>query len=184
MTATRATEVLMDEHRGIERMLSAMERALPRLEAGDAAPVPVFVQGVDFLRHFADQCHHHKEEKVLFPLLAQKGVPVEGGPVGVMLHEHEQGRSYIRGMDEAIHRFQTGEASALKDLATAARGYIDLLRAHIQKEDNVLFQIANRLLTSEEQRNLIETFDRVEAEVMGPGTHERYHQMLDKLDVE
>jgi len=174
----------MDEHRGIERMLKAMEKALPRLEGGDGSTVPLFVQGVDFLRHFADQCHHHKEEKVLFPLLAEKGVPVEGGPVGVMLHEHEQGRRYIRIMDEAIQRYQAGDAAALKDLATAARGYIDLLRVHIQKEDNVLFQMANRLLSPEEQRDLVKTFDQVETEVIGPGTHERYHQMLDSLDVE
>ena len=184
MAAERATQVLMDEHRGIEKMLTAMEQSLPRLEAGDGSVVPLFEQGVDFLSHFADQCHHHKEEKVLFPLLAKKGIPVEGGPVGVMLHEHEQGRGYIRGMKEAIERYRSGDASALRDLAAAAGGYIALLRTHIFKEDNVLFQMADRILSPEEQGKLIETFDQVETEVMGVGTHERYHKMLASLDAE
>ncbi len=56
-----ATQTLMDEHRGIERMLTAMEARLPQLDAGDGSVVPVFEQGVDFLRNFADRCHHHKE---------------------------------------------------------------------------------------------------------------------------
>ncbi len=179
----KATEVLMSEHRGIERMLAALEREVPKLEAGDGTPLPVFVQGVDFLRGFADRCHHHKEEQLLFPTLASKGVPTEGGPIAVMLGEHEQGRGYIRAMGAAIERYEAGDRGALKDLAAAARGYVELLRAHIWKEDNVLFQIANQALTTEEQQSLAEDFERVEVEVMGVGTHERYHQMLDSLAV-
>lgn len=179
----KATEILMSEHRGIERMLAALERDVPKLEAGDASVVPVFVQGVDFLRGFADRCHHHKEEQHLFPALKAKGVPVEGGPIAVMLQEHDQGRAYIRAMGAAIARYQAGEQAALKDLAAAASGYVQLLRAHIWKEDNVLFQIADQALGAEEQQSLAETFDRVEVEVMGVGTHERYHKMLDSLAV-
>ena len=177
----KATEVLMAEHRGIERMLAALERDLGRLEAGDAAPVPLFAQGVDFLRNFADGCHHHKEEKLLFPALAAHGVPVEGGPIGVMLHEHDLGRGHIRAMADALPRAEAGDAAALRDLATAARAYIQLLRDHIQKEDQVLFQMADRTLSADEQERMAVEFDRVEDEVIGPGVHERYHQMLDQL---
>jgi hemerythrin-like domain-containing protein len=143
--------------------------------------VPVFVQGVDFLRGFADRCHHHKEEQLLFPALAEKGVPTEGGPIAVMLHEHDQGRAHIRAMGAALERYQAGDRKAVQDLAAAATGYTQLLRAHIWKEDNVLFQMANQALSAEEQQALAAEFDRVELEVMGAGTHERYHQMLDSL---
>ena len=116
-----ATQVLMDEHQGIERMLAAMEAQIPRLEAGDGGAVPLFEQGVDFLRNFADRCHHHKEELLLFPLLVERGVPSQGGPVGVMLAEHETGRAEIRAMDEAIRRYHAGDGAALADLAGASR---------------------------------------------------------------
>ncbi len=176
-----ATQVLMDEHRGIERMLAAMEAKLPRLEAGDGSVVPLFEQGVDFLRNFADHCHHHKEELLLFPKLAERGVPNQGGPIGVMLGEHETGRAEIRAMDAAIGRYRAGENGALADLAGAARRYIALLRQHIAKEDQVLFQMADQVLSADDQAQLAAGFDRVEQDVMGPGTHERYHRMLDSL---
>ncbi len=176
-----ATQVLMDEHRGIERMLAAMERDLPRLEAGDGSVVPLFEQGVDFLRNFADRCHHHKEELLLFPKLIERGVPNKGGPIGVMLGEHETGRAEIRAMDEAIRQYRAGDRSALADLAGAARRYTTLLRQHIAKEDQILFRMADQVLSPEEQAQLTADFDRVENDVMGPGTHERYHRMLDSL---
>lgn len=179
----KATEILKDEHRGIEKMLAALERGIPRLEAGDHSPIPTFEQGVDFLRGFADRCHHHKEEQILFPALAEKGVPVDGGPIGCMLDEHVQGRAYIQAMATAIERHGGGDPGALRDLAAAARGYTQLLRAHIQKEDMVLFRVADQVLGDEAQRAMAGEFDRVEEEVMGVGTHERYHRMLDTLDV-
>jgi hemerythrin-like domain-containing protein/Uri superfamily endonuclease len=178
----QATEVLMSEHRGIERMLAAMERNLGKLESGDTSAVRLFEQAVDFLRVFADHCHHHKEEQQLFPALAAHGIPVEGGPVGVMLHEHEVGRGHIREMAIALAGAKAGDPASLHDLTTAARAYIDLLRDHIAKEDNVLFRMADRALGPDEQQRLVAEFDRIEAEEMGPGVHERYHAMLDELD--
>ena len=176
-----ATQVLMDEHRGIERMLAAMEAQAPRLEAGEGGPVTLFEQGVDFLRNFADRCHHHKEELLLFPLLVERGVPSRGGPIGVLLAEHEMGRAEIRAMDEAIRRYRAGEVSALDELAASARRYVALLRQHIRKEDEVLFRMADDVLSSDDQARLAADFDRVEQDVMGPGTHERYHKMLDSI---
>jgi hemerythrin-like domain-containing protein len=171
----------MDEHRGIERMLSAMEREAPRLEAGDGSVVAMFESGVDFLRNFADRCHHHKEEQLLFPALEARGVAREGGPIGVLLDDHVKGRAEIRAMDSAISRYRDGDATALRDLAAASRRYVDLLRQHILEEDEVLFVAADRLLSPEEKLRLVAEFDRVEEEVIGAGTHERYHRMLDSL---
>ena len=56
-----------------------------------------------------------------------------------------------------------------------------LLRAHIDQEDNVVYPIADQILTAEDQRDLGEAFDRVEAEEMGLGVHERYHTMAHEL---
>ena len=78
-----ATQVLMDEHRGIELMLAALEREAPSLESGTGAAVELYETGVDCLRNFADRCHHYKEEQLLFPLLIDRGIPSAGGPIGV-----------------------------------------------------------------------------------------------------
>lgn len=177
-----ASEVLRSEHRGIERMLRVLELEAGRLEAGEEPQVETLEQAVDFLRNFADRCHHTKEEVELFPAMARAGVPVEGGPIGVMLEEHRQGRDYIRSMTEALGAYRVGDRAATAPLAAAIRGYVTLLAGHIWKEDHVLFAMADRVLSPSVQAELMARFDRIEEEHMGPGVHERYHEMLDELD--
>ena len=122
---------------------------------------------VAFFRDFADRCHHGKEEAHLFPALEAKGFPRQGGPTGVMLHEHEQGRAHVRGMAEDIDAAAAGDAAALRQFIEHAEGYISLLREHIYKEDHVLFQLADRTLSEADQQALSAAFGQVEAEEMG-----------------
>lgn len=179
----RASDVLRSEHRGIERMLRIVETASDRVESGQQVPAAVFRSAVDFIRGFADACHHAKEEGRLFPLLEERGIPRQG-PIGVMLSEHEEGRGYVRGMAGVIEGFERGDAVAVRSLIENARGYTGLLRQHIMKEDNVLFPMGDRVLTSEDQQQLVEEFEEIERKEMGEGVHERYHAVLDELERE
>jgi len=178
----KASDILRNEHRAVERVLKVLRRGADRLDAGEQVSPDVFEDSLDFLRNFADRCHHGKEETALFPALEKAGVPVEHGPIGVMLAEHEEGRGYIRAMADALEGYRRGDPGARRALAENARAYADLLAQHIQKEDNVLFHMADRALPQAEQDRLIAQFDRIEEERMGSGVHERYHQMLDRLD--
>ncbi len=178
----KASDVLMNEHRAVERVLKVLERSADRLDAQEAVPAQIFEDSLDFLRNFADRCHHGKEESALFPAMAKAGIPVERGPIGVMLAEHEEGRRYIRAMVEALGAYRQGDETARQRLAVNARGYAALLAQHIQKEDGILFPMADRVLSEAEQRELVAQFDRIEAEHIGPGVHEHYHQMIDELD--
>ena len=179
-----ATNDLRTEHRAIERMLAVLEAAAQRLERGERVRPEVFRQAVDFVRNFADRCHHGKEEQNLFPRLEARGVPRQGGPIGVLLFEHDQGRAYVGTIAAAIDAYEADGQSAAPVIAENARGYVDLLRQHIAKEDNVLFPMADRVLTAADQAELEQSFERIETEVMGPGVHERYHRLLDDLERE
>jgi hemerythrin-like domain-containing protein len=178
------TETLKEEHRAIERMLAVLEIAAGRLSEGERVRPGLFQEAVDFVRNFADKCHHGKEETNLFPRLEERGVPKEGGPIGVMLHEHDLGREHIRAMDGAISAYEGDDKTAARVIVENARGYIELLQQHIRKEEDVLFPMADRILSAEDQRELEQRFEQVEQEVMGPGVHERYHQLLDRMEKE
>lgn len=180
----RATEVLTEEHRTIERMLTVLETAAQQLKAGERVPARLFREAVDFVRNFADKCHHGKEEANLFPRLEERGVPKEGGPLGVMLEEHDMGREYIGAIDDAIGAYEAGDEAAASVIEENVRAFTHLLRHHIWKEENVLFPMANEVLSADDQRELEERFQQVEAEVMGPGAHERYHELLDRAEKE
>ena len=167
----KATALLSDEHRVIERVLAALEKLT---EKPALASLDSWKKALDFIRHFADQCHHIKEEKVLFPALEEHGIPSDGGPVGMMLLEHEEGRSYVRAMAAAIVLLEAKNSAATESLFSSARAYIRLLREHIQKEDEILFRMADEVIPADEQKKLLAAFAQHEAEEMGAGVHEKY----------
>ena len=179
-----ATDILMAEHRVIERLLAVLHTAAERLEQGQPVRPGFFVDASDFIKGFADGCHHRKEEGVLFPAMNESGVPAQGGPIGTMLAEHELGRRYTREMRAAAERWQAGDASARPAAAQNALGYVALLRVHIQKEDRILFPLAARTIPAGRQERLAEEFERIEHEETGEGIHEKYLALADKLTTE
>lgn len=180
----KATDILMEEHNVIKRVLNALDVAAGRVEQGQTVRPGFFIDAADFIRGFADGCHHKKEEGVLFQAMAAHGVPSENGPIGVMLAEHEQGRAYTRAMREAAQRLQTGDESARSILAGSARNYVTLLRQHIHKEDAILFPMANQVIPLDQQDQVAEGFERVEHEETGAGIHEKYLALAERLTAE
>ncbi len=180
----KATDILMEEHRVIERVLNSLETAAERLEQGLAVHPDFFIQATEFIKGFADGCHHKKEEGVLFPTMVAHGMPSQGGPIAVMLMEHEQGRAYTRTMRAAAQRLLDGETTAREELIRSVRAYIDLLRQHIAKEDGVLFPMANQVIPLEHQDQVALDFDKVEHEETGEGIHEKYLALAQALERE
>jgi hemerythrin-like domain-containing protein len=180
----QATDILMEEHRVIERLLDALQGAAEAAEQGHPVRPGFFIESADFIRGFADGCHHRKEEGVLFVAMSESGVPVEGGPIGVMLAEHELGRRYTREMRAAAEQWQSGEEAARRPTAANALDYVALLRQHILKEDRMLFPMAAQAIPADRQEILAEEFERVEHEETGEGIHEKYLAQADKLTAE
>lgn len=170
-----ATDILKHEHQVILLVLDGAERTAA---AGDCMDLDLVAQMVDFFRNFADRCHHAKEEGYLFPLLIERGLPRDEGPVHVMLTEHDQGRAHVRAIAAEVE--QPTEADK-QVIAAHLAEYVALLRAHIGKEDNVLFPLADQLLSVTEQETLHADFERVEEEELGAGVHEKYHQLAHEL---
>ncbi|HCA47068.1 MAG TPA: hemerythrin [Armatimonadetes bacterium] len=175
------TSTLRHEHEIILLVLNGIERGAGSLRATLLDDPDWLDTIVDFVRNFADRCHHGKEERHLFPRLEERGIPGAGGPIGVMLQEHEQGRAFIRSVAGAAPEARAGDTEAMDIASEALLAYVSLLRSHIAKENDVLFMMAERVLTPEDQTELGAAFDRVEADEMGEGTHERYHELAHQL---
>jgi hemerythrin-like domain-containing protein len=151
---TSPTDVLREEHRVILRALALLEAAAGRLARTEALPDGWWDRLIGWLRAFADLNHHAKEERYLFPALVKAGVPSEGGPVAVMLGEHVEGRAFIQAM----------QADRVSRRVDAARRYTQLLRDHIDKENGVLFPLAEAVLEERAQQALAREFETLEAE--------------------
>jgi hemerythrin-like domain-containing protein len=171
-----ATQQLREEHEGILVVLDVLEHLGREVALGRPVETADLARILDFLRTFADRCHHGKEEDLLFPALEVAGLPSQGGPIGVMLAEHTEGRAHIRGMADALARHPVGTAFADHALA-----YVRLLRAHIDKENGVLFMMTERMLPATVHAALIDAFAHVEVDKIGPGVHEQYHALIEEL---
>jgi hemerythrin-like domain-containing protein len=173
---SKATADLMNEHEAILSAIQILERMVAATEKTASVETKDIHEFIEFLKEFADKCHHGKEEGFLFPAMVGAGVPDKGGPIGVMLAEHAQGRKLIRDMEESI-----SPAVDRIMFAQAARDYTHLMRNHIQKENTVLFPMADRMLSETQLENLYAGFEEHEEKVIGQGRHEELHAMLKGL---
>jgi hemerythrin-like domain-containing protein len=180
----QATDILMEEHEVILRVIGALAIETDRLAAGQDVRPGFFLDAADFIKGFADGCHHKKEEGVLFEAMASAGLPVQAGPIAVMLAEHEQGRAFTRGMRDAANRLAAGDESARGQVVSNARGYAALLRQHIHKENGILFPLADQVIPLNKQAQVAEDFERVEHEETGAGVHEKYLALAEALEQE
>src|SRR3989344_2523379 len=143
IVSMKATKQLKEEHRGVLLALSILEEINKKLKKGEKVNPEHLDQLLEFIMVFVDKCHHSKEEDLLFPAMEKAGIPNEGGPIGMMLIEHDLGRGFIKGMVEG------------KDFVKNARDYIALLTDHIEKEEGILYMIADMHIPAEEQKKLL-----------------------------
>jgi len=177
----RPPEQLEEEHKAIKLMLRISEKVCEKLESGEEVNPEHLEQIVEFIKVFADKCHHGKEEDLLFTAMEEAGIPKKGGPIGVMLTEHDMGRGYVKAMSEAVAKYKGGDRKVSSAIVGNARNYIALLTQHIDKEDNILYPMADMHLSEERQKELLEEFERVEREKIGVGKHEEFHELLNHL---
>jgi len=176
-------KVLRAEHQVILRVVRVLGKLMDRFEqAGEFAEAPL-AKCVEFLRLFADACHHGKEEDLLFPVLESRGIPRDGGPIGVMLYEHQIGRGLTKDMAGALTDARTGDAARTR-FCKAARQYVDLLTDHIYKEDNILFTMGDRMMNPDDQAALGTKFCAVNCRAFEGRRREELQQIADELEAE
>ena len=173
----KTVETLRAEHEGVLTVLAQLDRAVAAAEQGVPVPRAIFADIQEFFITFVDHCHHGKEEAEIFPRL-------EHGATAALMaqldEEHTEGHDLAARYIAAVGGYLPGDAASGARLAAAARGYADFLRRHIELEDRELFPAIEASLAGADDE-LVAAFDRIEAEVIGPGTHERLHGMIDSL---
>ena len=128
---------LMKEHRLIERMIALMERELVRLNEGEQLDYEFIDAAVDFIRTYADRCHHGKEEDILFRGLAEK--PLSGEhrrTMDELIEEHVYGRQTTAALAAAKERHVQGDSLVINDL----------INLELSKLDDLYFNTISRIM--------------------------------------
>lgn len=170
---------LMIEHRLIERMLSVIRNVLSKIEAKHEVD-PMFIDtAVDFIRVYADQTHHGKEEDILFRELKNKQLPEEDRKImEELIEEHVFGRQTTKALVEANNRYRNGDQSALTDIATNLQTLTEFYPRHIEKEDKVFFPSSRKYFTDEEDQAMLREFWEFDRNMI----HEKYKSLVDDFE--
>lgn len=179
---TDVTQVLIEEHRLILRMIDLLEQHTRLVAEGRSRDWDFFQEAVDFVRYFADRFHHAKEEDVLFRALVKNGMPEKNSPVAAMLMAHDQGRAHICALETAAQKARDGGPDQLSVIVENAYGYAALLRDHIAKEDGILYPLAERVLPEEVRPAMVAAYRRAAESASGVEMH--YRQMVERLETQ
>ena len=167
-----ATEMLSDEHRNILRLIDAMLEKCDQLENKKEIDRAFFEKAIDFIRNYADKFHHAKEEDILFKELCKDTVEMHCNPTEQMRYEHDTGRGFVRGMEEALNK------NDKKKLIKNARDYAELLQQHIYKEDSILYPMAEDALPGKTKKSILDKFKKLE----NKKTIGKYNSILKELE--
>lgn len=175
------TGVMVAEHRLILRMVSLLEKNSSLTEQGKFTDWRFFLDGVDFIRNYADRFHHAKEEDTLFTALVANGMPEKNSPIAAMHMAHDMGRAFVRGLEEAAARALAGEPGSEAGIVRNAQGYAALLREHIHTEDKILYPLAEKTLPADVRPAMLAAYSKAEAEAPSDFT-DRYTRMVERYE--
>ena len=176
-------ELMIDEHKYIIRMLKVVRKACYNIFQGDDICYEDFEKMIDFIRSYADEHHHGKEEKFLF-----KEMITNLGNLGNtlithgMLVEHDWGRLYVSELSEALERVKAGDKESTLDVIANAIGYANHLTRHIGKEDAVIYTFAAKNLSTEVLESVNKQTVDFEQLAEKKGTQIFYKELLEKLE--
>jgi hemerythrin-like domain-containing protein len=175
------TASLRRDHEVILRALERLEERVAEWKRTGMVDPAVLRRFVEFARTFVDRCHHGKEERCLFPCLERRGIPREGGPIGVMLYEHQLGRELVARLDEGLRALEGSEDGAVGAILSTCDEYIQLLRNHITKENGVLFPMGESVVEMEDVAEVGGCYERVEEVEVGREAHERLERFVEEV---
>lgn len=178
---TKATQMLEEEHRVIQKVAASLATVGEDLEMGKSVQSKVLQELAKFLETFVEQCHQRKEETYLFAILEKKGVPASGCPLAVLNNEHAKERALIKQFAEAVEVYVRSQGTVRKSLAATIRALVELLPGHIWKEDYLLLPMADKVLSPGEQETLRTQFEQVDSGI-GPGVHQGFERLAAGLE--
>lgn len=173
-----AIDILVKEHDSILKIIEVTQTIL---NTNDKSTVKLehVEQILDFIKNFADKYHHLKEEDVLFMEMEKHGMSREVGPIGMMLHEHNEGRNYIKLAGESIEKLKLGNLSAFEEVKYNILNYCELLTNHIAKENNILYPMAERILPSTVGLVMSESFEKTNSSTVNNEYHDKYLKLVE-----
>ena len=151
---------LKEEHKGLYAMLDGICSLVEKIENDEEIAVN-FAELRNKVSEFKAVLdpHSEREENVLFPMMGAY-IGTTSGPIAVMEYEHDQAKEYIRSFLEKSETVQTSD-DEMKNVNDLAKNAYLILTEHFAKEENVLFPMAERMLSDEEKEEFYQKIQQI-----------------------
>jgi hemerythrin-like domain-containing protein len=170
---------LMIEHRLIERMIRLLKQQLDKVGRQKKADPSFLDVAIDFIKNYADRCHHGKEEDILFRDLAKKGLSDQHrGIMEELLDEHDRARKATKSLLDGKERYLSGDAGALSDIVDAITWLVNFYPVHIEKEDRQFFLPIMGYFSKQEQDAMLQEFYEFDRNLI----HATYRGIIERME--
>jgi len=170
---------LMAEHRLIERMIKIMDSKLQEIRSRNIVDADFTNSAVDFLRTYADRCHHGKEEDILFRELAKKQISADHKRImAELIKEHALGRNNVKKLFEANEKYAKGDKNALQDIIGNMQILVKFYPKHIEKEDEHFFIPCMEYFDESEKNKMLNEGWEFDRKLI----HEKYAKIVESFE--
>lgn len=178
-----SVKIMVMEHDYILRMLKVVRKACLRIMNNEEINYDDFNKMIEFIRQYADKHHHGKEEKFLFKEMQNRlGKIGDNLITHGMLVEHDYGRLYMSDLTDALQRVKNGDDESKLDVISNAIGYTNLLKRHINKENDAVYSFGETKLPKEVIEEINLKTEEFEREAEKKGTQKYFIEMLENME--
>jgi hemerythrin-like domain-containing protein len=174
------TEILLKEHKVINRFLQVLEEGFRKQKEGKALPPGFPEKALDVLETYVVRLHLGKEDSILVMGLEERGFSKSRGPLAEMLSEHERIRQTHQSFAEAVKKTKEGDAEGKAAALDVAAQLKALYAEHARKEETRIFAFADETYTDIEHEDTIRAFI-AHSNQIGEGLHQRYKKIVDDM---
>jgi len=179
----KSIQDMIFEHENVSRMLKVMRKYSYAVLQGKDIDYKDFYKIIDFIRNYTDGYHHAKEEDILFKRMGEElSKLADNGAITGMLIEHDMARLYVSNLEKALVEYEKGNDEARLDIIANTICYGDLLTRHIDKENNVIYKFAERMLPDEVKEEIDKKSEEVDREAKENQVQEKYLRLLEELE--
>jgi hemerythrin-like domain-containing protein len=172
-------DLLMNEHRTIERMIDPLKKEIARISEANKVNTELIDITVDFIRTYADRCHHGKEEGILFRELSKKPLSEKhAATMKELIQEHVYARTTTHNLEKATVTYINGNPEALNDVRKHLNELAVFYPKHIEKEDKTFFQPSMEYFTPQEQEAMLKAFSDFDRKLI----HQKYKTVADEME--
>jgi len=175
------TENLINEHKKINELLDIMSKIALKIKSKDVFYPNDVEEVVKYLINIIENSHHGKEDDVFYPELISSGIPKETAPLSIINYEHLISVNYLKDISSCVVNCKIGNDFSGELLADSLTNYVIAIKNHIQREEEIVFPIANEVFSIEKQNEILQRFEVIEQKYISNSFNDQFDKLLNKF---